>query len=47
MAGETAPAIAVSSAAVSLSGDESLFEKFATYFRIEAISTKAEAPANS
>ena len=47
MAGEITPAIAVSSGAVSLSGDELLFEKFATYFRIEAISTKAQAPANS
>ena len=47
IAGETAPAIAVSPAAVSLSGDELLFEKFATYFRIWAISMKAEAPANS
>ena len=34
MAGEIAPAIAVSSGAVYLSRDELLFEKFATYFRI-------------
>ena len=34
MAGEIAPAAAVKSGAVSLSGDELLFEKFASYFRI-------------
>lgn len=34
MAGEITPAVAVTSGAVSLSGDELLFEKFASYFRI-------------
>ena len=34
IAGEIAPAIAVSSGAVILSGDDLLFEKFATYSRI-------------